>query len=408
MGKIFSKDQLKSLIKEYGVVDGKSAEDAVKDLMKDVLETALESELDEELGYTKYDYKTQKETSNRRNGYSSKTVKSSLGKVDINIPRDRDGKFEPAIVKKHQKDISNIEDRILSMYAKGMSTRDIQSHMEEIYGMEVSPDMVSRITDKILPLVHEWQNRPLEEVYAIIYLDGMVFNVRQDGHVIKKTAYSIMAFNLDGMKEILGIWIGESESAKFWLNVLNEIKNRGVKDILIASIDGLTGFEDAISSVFPDTEIQRCIVHQIRNSSKYVPYKDLKAFCGDMRKIYTSPTERGALQALDHFEEKWGKKYEYAVKSWRNNWSNLSTFFKYPEEIRVLIYTTNPIESYHRSVRKVSKTKGCFSSDDSLLKILYLVTLDVSRKWLQKHRQWSRIMGQLAIYFEDRLSPYIS
>lgn len=397
---------IRSIIQEYGIKDLKGLEFAVKDLMKDVIQGSLEAEMDEELGYSKYDFR-EKETTNRRNGHSKKTVVGASGELEIEVPRDRDGEFEPQLVKKHQKDVSSIEDRILSMYARGMSTRDIQAHMEEIYGVQMSKDMVHRITDKILPVIREWQNRPLEEVYPIIYLDGMVFNVRQDGQVIKKTAYSILGFNLEGVKEVLGIWIGEAESAKFWLNVLNELKNRGVKDILIASVDGLSGFESAINSAFPKTEIQRCIVHQIRNSTKYVPHKDKKVFCADMRQIYTAPTEDAGLAALDSFEEKWGKKYQYAIKSWRTNWQNLSTFFKYPDEMRKLIYTTNPIESYNRAIRKVSKTKGSFSSDDALIKILYLVTQDVSRKWDKMHRDWNKIIGQLAIYFADRLSGYI-
>jgi putative transposase len=400
------RSMIRNIIEHYGVKDGKSLEFAIKDLMKDVIEESLEAELDEELGYSKYDYRT-KESTNSRNGHTQKTLRSSVGEFEVTLPRDREGEFEPQLVKKHQKDITSIEDRLLSMYAKGMSTRDIQAHMEEIYGIDMSKDMVHRITDKIIPVVKEWQNRPLEEVYAIVYLDGMVFNVRQDGQVVKKTAYSILGFNLEGEKEILGFWIGETESAKFWLNVLNELKNRGVQDILIASIDGLSGFESAISTVFPKTDIQRCIVHQIRNCTKYVPHKDKKYFCSDMSQIYKAPTEEAALLALDRFEEIWGKKYQYAVKSWRTNWPYLSTFFKYPKEIRKLIYTTNPIESYNRSVRKISKTKGSFSCDDALSKILYLVTIDVTKKWTQKHRDWTSIIGQLAIYFEDRLAGYI-
>lgn len=397
---------LRNIIEHYGVKDGKSLEHAIKDLMKDVIQESLEAELDEELGYSKYDFKN-KNTTNTRNGHSQKNLISSAGEFEISIPRDREGEFEPKIVKKHQKDVSSIEDRILSMYAKGLSVRDIQNHMEEIYGIEMSRDMVHRITDKILPVVREWQNRPLEEVYAIVYLDGMVFNVRHDGQVIKKTAYCIMGFSLDGFKEILGIWIGEAESAKFWLGVLNEIKNRGVKDVLIASIDGLSGFEDAIRNVFPKTQVQRCVVHQIRNSVKYVPYKEKKAFCASMREIYTASTEEGGLLALERFEEKWGRKYQYAVKSWRVNWSALATFFCYPEEIRTLIYTTNPIESYNRAVRKVTKTKGSFTSEDALIKVLYLVTMNVSKKWRQAHRDWKKIVGQLAIYFGERLSGYL-
>ena len=402
------REVLRAVIEEYGVCDGKSLESAIKDLMKDVIQESLEAELDHELGYSKYDYKSKPANkTNKRNGHSKKTVRSSTGQFDIAVPRDREGQFEPQMVKKHQRDVSGIEDRILSMYAKGMSTRDIQAHMEEIYGIDVSRDMVSRITDKLIPVIREWQNRPLEPVYPIVFLDGMVFNVRQDGQVTRKTAYAIMGFDLEGQKEILGIWIGEAESAKFWLGALNELKNRGVRDILIASIDGLSGFEDAIVTVFPETEIQRCIVHQVRNSTKYVPHKDRKPFCADMKLIYRAPTEEAALLALDAFEEKWGKKYQYAVKSWRRNWTSLATLFKYPDEIRKLIYTTNPIESYNRGVRKISKTKGAFSSDDALMKLLYLATIDITRKWTQRHRSWTRIIGQLAVYFDERLAGYL-
>lgn len=400
------RDFLRSVITEYEIKDLKGLHFAIKDLMKDVIQETLEAELDENLGYSKYDFR-EKDTTNRRNGHSKKTLMSSGGEFEIDVPRDREGDFEPKLVKKHQKDVSGIEDRILSMYAKGMSTRDIQAHMEEMYGIDMSKDMVHRITDKILPVVREWQNRALEEVYAIVYLDGMVFNVRQDGRVIKKTAYCIMGFNIDGAKEILGIWIGEAESAKFWLTVLNELKNRGLKDILIASVDGLSGFEEAIKAVYPLTEIQRCVVHQIRNSVKYVPHKDKKAFCADMKLIYQAPTEDSALMALDNFDEKWGDKYRYAIKSWRDNWVSLSTFFKYPREIRTLIYTTNPIESYNRCVRKVSKTKGSFSSEEGLLKILYLTTMDVSKKWNHRHRDWNKIIVQLAVYFPERLRGYV-
>lgn len=399
---------IRAIIEHYGVTDLKSLNFAVKDLMKDVIQESLEGELDEELGYSKYDYRNRpEETTNKRNGHSNKTVRSSAGQFEISVPRDREGVFEPKLVKKHQRDVSEIEDRILSMYAKGMSTRDIQGHMEEIYGVEMSKDMVHRITDKIIPVVREWQNRPLEPVYPIVFMDGMVFNVRQDGQVIRKTAYAIMGFNIEGYKEILGIWIGEAESAKHWLGVLNELKNRGVEDILIASIDGLPGFEEAITTAFPKTEIQRCIVHQIRNSTKFVPYKDRRAFCADMKLIYKAPTEDAGLAALDEFEEKWGGKYQYAVKSWRDNWTNLATLFQYPEEIRKLIYTTNPIESYNRGIRKISKTKGAFTSDEALMKLLYLATVDITKKWSQRHRSWRIIIGQLAIYFEDRLAQYL-
>ncbi|MEQ8189759.1 MAG: IS256 family transposase, partial [Candidatus Eremiobacterota bacterium] len=333
MGIKLPKEQLKAIIKEYNLKEAKDVGNAVKDLMKDVIQEMLEGELDEELGYSKYDYKN-KETENSRNGHSRKTVRSSSGEIELSIPRDRKGEYEPIAVKKHSKNISDLEDKILSMYAKGMSNRDIQGYLEELYGIEVSGETVSRITDKILPVVKEWQSRPLSEIYAIVYMYAMFINVRQDGHVIKKSAYAALGYNLEGHKEILGIWIAESETAKFWLSILTELKNRGVKDILIASIDGLTGFEAALNSAFPETEVQRCIVHQIRNSTKFVSYKDVKEFCADMKEIYRAATKEAGFEALKRFGEKWGKKYSYAVKSWENNWESLSTFFKYPEEIR--------------------------------------------------------------------------
>lgn len=406
MGSILTREQLKAIIKEYGLTEAKDVGGAVKDLMKDIIQELLEGELDANLGYSKYDYKN-KETDNSRNGHSKKTVRSSVGEIELAIPRDRKGEYEPIAVKKHSKNISELEDKILSMYAKGMSNRDIQSHLEELYGIEVSAEMVTRITDKILPVVKEWQTRPLSEVYAIVYMDAMFFNVRQDGQVIKKSSYAALGYNLDGHKEILGLWIAESESAKFWLSILTELKNRGVKDILIASIDGLTGFETALKTAFPETEIQRCIVHQIRNSIKFVSYKDVKPFCADMKEIYRAATKEAGLEALKRFEEKWGKKYSYAIKSWENNWESLSTFFKYPEEIRKLIYTTNPIESYNRAVKKVVKTKGSFPSDDALLKLIYLATMDLEKKWKHKPRDWNPIVGHLIIYFGDRITRYL-
>jgi transposase-like protein len=406
MGIILSKEQLKSIIKEYDLKEAKDVGSAVKDLMKDIIQEMMEGELESELGYSKYDYKN-KQTTNSRNGHSKKKVRSSSGEIELSVPRDRAGEFEPIAVKKYDKDVSSIEDRILSMYAKGMSSRDIQSHMEDIYGINVSNDMVSRITDKILPIVKEWQKRPLAEIYPILYMDAMVFNVKQDGQVIKKSAYAVLGYNLDGFKEILGIWISESESAKFWLTVLNELKNRGVKDILITTVDGLTGFEAAIKTAFPETEVQRCIVHQIRNSTKFVSYKDRKQFCNDMKEIYKAPTEEAGREALRNFRDKWGKKYSYAIQSWETNWDSLATFFKYPEEIRKIIYTTNAIESYNNSVKKVAKTKGSFPSDDALLKTLYLSTMDAEKKWSQRMRTWNSVIGNLIIYFGDRITRYL-
>jgi transposase-like protein len=403
---IIPKDQLKALIKEYNLKDPKDIQEMLKKLFGDTLQEILEAELDHELGYTKYDYKN-KATDNSRNGYSSKTVKSNYGKVDLSIPRDRDGDFEPAVVKKNQTDISSIEDQVLSMYAKGMSTRDIEKHLESLYGVDASPELISRITDRIIPLISEWQNRPLSAIYAIVFMDAIHYKVRQDGRVITKAAYTAIGVDLDGIKDVLGIWIGENESSKFWLSVINEIKNRGTRDILIASVDGLNGFPDAIKAVFPDTEIQRCILHQIRNSTKFISYKDIKSFVSDLKKIYKAATEEAALSALEDLEEKWAKKYPLSVKSWKNNWGELSTYFKYPEELRRIIYTTNSVENYHRSLRKVTKTKSAFVNDMALMKILYLATVDVTKKWSERMREWPIIYSQLDIYFGERIAPYV-
>lgn len=406
MGKILNKNQLKDVIREYNLKEGKDVVGAVKDLMKDLLQEMLDEELELELGYSKHDHKN-KRTDNSRNGYSKKRVRSTLGEVEIEVPRDRKGEFEPLVVRKYEKDISNIQDLIISMYGKGMTTRDISEHMAEIYGLNVSSDTVTRITDKLLPIIKDWQNRPLEELYAILYLDAMFFNVKQDGRIIKKSAYVILGYTVEGFKEILGIWIGENESAKFWLNILNELKNRGVKDVLIACIDGLTGFESALKTAFPDAEVQRCIVHQIRNSTKFVTYTDRKKFCNDMKAIYKASTEDAALLALEGFSEKWQNKYPYAVKSWEDNWECLATFFKYPPAIRKLIYTTNPIESFNNAAKKVAKRKRSFPSNEALLKVLYLSTMDVAKKWSQKMRAWNSIINQLMIYFGDRITKYI-
>jgi len=407
MAELFTKEQARTWLRANNLKDGKSIESAFIAEIKGVLQEALEEEMNCKLGYSRYDWKN-KNTENSRNGHTKKTVRSQLGEIDLQIPRDTNGEFEPIIVKKHERTISSeLEDVIVSLFAQGMSSRDIEFQMKKIYGIEVSPEMVSRITDKILPVAKEWQNRPLYEMYPIIYLDGIVFNVNQDGQVVKKTAYVVYAITVDGKKDIVGIWIGEAESSKFWMSILSDLRNRGVKDILIASVDGLTGFEDAIRAAFPKTEIQRCIVHQIRNSTRFVNYKDRKGFCKDMKEIYTAPNEESGLAALDRFEEKWGGKYSYAIKSWRANWQSLSTFFRYPPEIRRLIYTTNPIENINRRIRKVTKTKSSFPTDDSLFKILYLIVMDVSEKWTMPLRDWGIILNQLRVYFGDRVDVYL-
>lgn len=407
MAKLFTREQARKFLQENNLKDAEGIQKALVNEFKDLLQEALEAELDHHLGYSKYDWKS-KETDNSRNGHTAKTVSSKFGKMQLQIPRDVNGEFDPVIVKKHERRLDNsVEDMILSMYAKGMSDRDINKHIADVYAIDVSSEMVSRITDKILPIAKEWQNRALAQFYPILYLDGVIFNVKQDSQVVKKTAYVITAISIEGIRDVLGIWIGEAESAKFWMMVLTEIKNRGVNDILIAAIDGLKGFEQAIISVFPQTEIQRCIVHQIRNSCKFVGWKDRKRFCSDMKLIYTSPNEEAGLSALDSFEDEWGKKYPYAIKSWRDNWKNISTFFKYPDDIRKIIYTTNPIESFNRIIRKVTKNKSSFPTDDSLFKLLYLVVMDSSEK-RKSIRDWSQMLNQLSIYFGDRITKYLA
>ena len=395
---------INSLIEHYQPEDAQDVQEMLKDLLGDTLQGMLEAEMDDKLGYTKYDYRN-KDTDDSRNGYSKKTVVSSLGEIDLDIPRDRKGEFEPQAVKKNQTDISNIEDQVLSMYAKGMTTRDISTHLLDVYGVDASAEMISHMTDRILPIAKEWQNRPLEKKYAVVFMDAVHFNVREDNRTVKKAVYVAIGIRLSGVKEVLGMWIGGNESAKYWLGVLNEIKNRGVEDIMIVSVDGLTGFVDAIGAVYPQAEVQRCIVHQVRYTTRFVNYKDRKEFVKDMKAVYQSPTEELALEKLDEFDEKWGKKYASSIASWRNNWAQLSTFFKYPEEIRKIIYTTNSIENFNRGLRKVTKSKSIFPTDDALFKSIYLAMMDITKKWSGKAWNWGQTLDQLMIYFGDRISP---
>jgi len=403
---MMSKEQIKQWIKEKNMKSVDDVQSALKDLFAETIQEMLEGEIESTLGYAKHDMKN-KRTTNSRNGYSKKTVRSEYGDVDIQVPRDRDGEFEPTIVKKHQSNVTGIEDQILALYAKGVSTRDIQDHLQQLYGIDVSSTLISNVTNKVVPLIKEWQNRPLQSVYAVVFLDAIHFKVKQDGAIVNKAAYMVIGIDLDGHKDVLGIWIGENESAKFWLHVLNELKNRGVQDILITCVDNLRGFTEAISACYPKTEIQKCVIHQIRNSIKYVSYKDLKKITSDLKPIYKAPTEQAALEELEQFEQAWGGKYPLLVRSWRNNWDEIATFFKYPPEIRKLIYTTNVIESYHRQLRKVTKGKAMFPTDEALLKMLYLVTMDVLRKWTGRVQNWGQILLQLSVFFEDRVQPYI-
>ena len=398
------KENLRNIMKGLDVKNFEDLKDVFKLMVGEMLENGLEGELDDELGYTKYDYRN-KDGENSRNGYSKKTLKTSFGETEIKVPRDRDGEFEPQLVKKNQTTLTgDIEEKILSMYAKGMTTSDIETHIQDIYGLECSDSTISRITDKILPVVREWQSRPLEEVYAVVFMDAIHFHVRSEGQIVKKAVYIAIGINMDGIKEVLGMWVGENESAKFWLSVMNGLKNRGLQDILIACVDGLTGFPAAIEAVYPKTEIQQCIIHQIRNTTRFVSYKDIKALMADLKKVYAAIDEQTALSELETFDEKWGNKYPKIAISWRDNWANLSTYFKYPQEVRTLIYTTNAIEGFNRQLRKVTKNKGVFPTDDSLLKMLYLAMMDITKKWTGKRREWGQIHSQLEIFFADRLS----
>ena len=398
------RELVQGFLKDNPIKDPNDIQELMKEMMRQVLQGGLEAELDEELGYTRYDYRN-KETENSRNGFSKKTMHTSIGDMEIDVPRDRQGEFEPRLVQKHQNTLTqDIEAKIISMYAKGMTTGDIEKHIRDLYGIEMSDSTISRVTDKILPIAKEWQSRPLEEVYAVVFMDAIHYHVRSEGQIIKKAVYIAIGIQLDGVRDVLGMWVGENESAKFWLYVMNSLKNRGVQDILIASVDGLTGFPEAIASVFPKTEVQRCIIHQIRNSTKFVSYKDIKALIADLKKVYTAVDEQTAFYELDSFAEKWDKKYPKISESWRNGWPQLSTYFKYPNEVRKLIYTTNAIEGFNRQLRKVTKSKTVFPSDDSLFKMLYLATMDITKKWTGRRHEWGLIHSQLLIYFGDRLA----
>jgi transposase-like protein len=398
------REMVNGYLKENPVKNGTDVNALMREMMSVILEGSLDGEMDEELGYSKYDFRN-KETDNSRNGYNPKTLHTSYGDMELDVPRDRNGEFEPKIVKKYQNTLTqDMEEKIISMYAKGMTTGDIESHMQELYGVDISDSTISRITDKILPIVKEWQERPLEEIYAVVFMDAIHFHVRSEGRIVKKAVYIAVGIDMSGRKDVLGMYVGENESAKFWLSIMNGLKNRGVRDILIACVDGLSGFPQAIEAVFPETEIQQCIIHQIRNTTKFVSYKDIKPLMVDLKRVYAAPTEDIALSELDLFDGKWGGKYPKIAKSWRDNWANLSTYFKYPEAVRRLIYTTNAIEGFNRQLRKVTKSKTVFPTDDSLLKMLYLATMDITKKWTGHRQDWGQIHSQLEIFFEERLS----
>ena len=397
-----SKELLRSCVKEQNFKSSNDVLTAMKEMFADVLQEALEAEMDTHLGYDRYEI-SEKSTDNSRNGYSKKIVKSELGNVELNMPRDRKGEFEPQIVPKHKRNITGLDEKILSLYAKGMTTTDIKDQIRELYDVEISAETVSNITSRIMPLVSEWQNRPLEKTYSFVFMDAIHYKVREDKQIVVKAAYVVLGVNMDGEKEVLGIWIGANESSKFWLSVLNDLKNRGVENVLIFCADGLKGFKEAISAVYPFAKIQRCIVHQIRASVKYIPYKDKKAFIADLKKIYGAVNEDAAMAALLELQEKWGSKYPNAVSSWEENWDNLITFFAFPNFIRKIMYTTNVIENLNSQFRKVTKNKKIFPTDESLLKILYLAAEKVSKRWTRKYPDWDLVINQLKILFSEIL-----
>ena len=369
-------------------------------LFSKTIEQMLDAELSAELGYDRYE-SVGRNSGNSRNGHYTRKMRTSGGDAEIKVPRDRNGAFQSVLLEKNS---NEIEQKIIAMYAKGMSTRDIQEMLEELYGIDVSPETISAITDKVWPLVEEWQNRPLMSQYAIVYLDAIHIKLRREGKIINVAVYNVLAVDLDGHKDILGHWVGDGgEGANFWLSVVADLQSRGVEDIFIAAVDGLTGFSDAIHSVFPETQVQRCVIHQIRNSLKYVIWKDRKAFTADLKTVYKATTREEAESNLLLLEEKWQDKYAAAIRSWQNNWEELSVYFDYPKEIRRLIYTTNAVEAYHRQLRKVTKNKGSFPTEQALRKLLYLATVNITKKWSAPLHNWPLILNQLAIRFEGRI-----
>jgi len=400
------KEDLEAFAREAakGLKTKEDINDFQRMLTKVTVEAALNAELDDHLGYSKHG---ESECDNARNGYDAKTILTDNGEVKIATPRDRDASFSPKMVKKRQRRFTSMDDKILSLYAKGMTTREIVETFQEMYGAEVSPTLVSRVTDAVIEQVIEWQARPLDEVYAIVYLDCLVVKIRQDKRVINKAIYLALGVNMEGHKELLGLWVSENEGAKFWLNVLTELQNRGVQDILIACVDGLKGFPDAINTVYPQAQIQLCIVHMVRNSLKYVVWKDYKAITADLKSIYQSATEEEALLALDQFAERWDDKYPKISASWRSHWDNLNTLFKYPQDIRKAIYTTNAIESLNSVIRKAIKKRQLFPSDEAATKVVYLAITAASKKWTMPIRNWKAALNRFIIEFEDRLENYI-
>jgi transposase-like protein len=398
-----SREILDELMKEYkGPDDFYGPDGLIKQLSKAIIERAMQAELTEELGYEKSESGS-KETGNRRNGKTSKTIRTDQGPMDIEVPRDRNGDFKPVIIPKHQREWRGFDDKILSMYSLGMSTQGIQENIKEIYNVDISPELVSRVTDEVKGLVEEWRSRPLEPFYPVVFFDALRVNIRDEGHIIKKAVYMALSIRLDGQKEILGLWIEKNEGAKFWMGILNELKNRGVEDILIAAVDGLTGFPDAINAIFPKTEVQLCMVHMVRNSVKYVPYKDRKAVTADLKEIYLAPSSDAAETALERFTEKWDRKYPAISRSWKSRWNEVIPFMKFSPDIRKAIYTTNAIESVNYTLQRNLKTRQSFPNDEAAMKLIFMILRRVSKRWTMPIRNWGEALHQFAVIYGDRV-----
>ncbi|WP_197019590.1 MULTISPECIES: IS256 family transposase [Anaerovibrio] len=392
---------IQQLLTEYDINSAEDIQEALKDLLGGTIKEMMEAEMDEHLGYEKSERSSNDDS---RNGYKKKTVNSSYGSFSIDVPQDRKSTFEPQVVKKRQKDISDIDHKIISMYAKGMTTRQISETIEDIYGFDVSEGFISDVTDKILPEIHDWQNRPLDSLYPVVFVDAIHYSVKDNGIIRKMAAYVILAINKDGIKEVLGLYIGENESAKYWLGLFNELKNRGLKDILVLCADGLTGMKEAVTAAFPKTEYQRCIVHQVRNTLKYVADKDRKEFATDLKSIYQAVTEQQAKANRDKVSQKWHEKYPNAMKSWTTNWDVITPIFKFSAAVRKVIYTTNAIESLNSSYRRLNRQRSVFPDSQALMKALYLATTEATKKWTMPIRNWGRVYGEFSIMYEDRIN----
>ena len=401
-----SKEMLREFVNSQHFTSTSEIMESMKELFSDVLQQVMEAELEEKLGYEKSERLSKNDENscrkNYRNGYSQKTVKTQLGEVEVKIPRDRNGEYEPQIIGKYSRNADGMEEKILGLYSCGMSQRDIAEQIKNLYDVEISDGLVSKIVEKVTPEINAWQNRPLESVYPFVFMDAIHYKVKENHQYITKAAYVVLGIQLDGRKDILGVWIGEHESAKFWLSVMNDLKNRGIKDVYVFCVDGLTGFREAINTAFPKAQIQRCIIHQIRSSTKYVSYKDIKALMADLKQVYQAINEDEAMNALVRFKEKWEKTYPSCVRSWEENWDILSTFFAYPAEVRRIIYTTNIIEGLNRQFRKISKNKPSFTNDDSLRKLLYLASKNIVEHWTAVCRNWDMVSNYLTIMFSDR------